>query len=317
MNETTATFTSDGTTLVGTFATPDGQGPFPAALLIPGSGELDRDANHKRMKLNLSRDLAQILADAGWATLRYDKRGVGESEGDYMSTGFFDELSDVTAAHEWLKEQPDVALTAAVGHSAGALHATELARRQPSVAAAVLLATSAKTGEETLSWQTRQIQQHAVPAIAKALLRLFGTSVEKQQAKAARRIRDTTTDIARIQMVKVNAKWMREYMGYDPVPALRESQAPLLAVTGSKDIQVDPGDLHKVAEVAPGDVATELLEDVDHLLRHEPASFSNPKKYKSQVTKPIDPRVGTTVVEWLHDLLPTTATASEQGLTNA
>ena len=308
MHETTATFTSDGATLVGTFATPDGIGPFPAALLIQGSGELDRDANHKRIKLNLSRDLAGILAHAGWATLRYDKRGVGESEGNYMSTGFFDEQSDVTAAYEWLKEQPNVALTAAVGHSAGALHAAELARRQPSLATAVLLSTSAKTGDETLSWQTRQIQQHAVPALAKALLRLFGTSVEKQQAKAARRIRDTTTDTARIQLVKVNAKWMREYMGYDPMPALRESRAPLLAVTGSKDIQVDPEDLHKVAETASGDVATELIDDVDHLLRHEPASFSNPKKYKNQATKPIDPRVRTTLVEWLQNHIPTTST---------
>lgn len=311
MHERTVTFTSGGTALAGSLVTPDGPGPYPAALLIPGSGELDRDANHKRIKLNLSRDLAQILADVGWATFRYDKRGVGESEGDYMSTGFFEELSDVLAAYKWLDEQPDVTLTAAVGHSAGALHAAEIARRQPGLAGAVLLATSAKTGEETLSWQTRQIQEHAVPAIAKALLRLFRTSVVRQQAKAVNRIKETTADTARIQMVKVNAKWMREYMAYDPVPALREAQAPLLAVTGSKDIQVDPDDLRVVVEVAPTGIAAELIENVDHLLRHEPASFSNPRKYKNQTTKPIDGRVETALVTWLHDIVPAAPTASE------
>jgi len=311
MRERTATFTSGGIALIGTFAIPDGSGPFPAALLIPGSGELDRNANHKRLKLNLSRDLAQILAKAGWASLRFDKRGVGESEGDYMSTGFFDELEDVTVAYEWLEEQPDVTLTTAVGHSAGALHAAELARRQPGLSGAVLLATSTKTGEETLSWQTRQIEEHAVSSGVKALLRLFGTSVVKQQAKAVGRIKHTTTDTARIQLVKMNAKWMREYLAYDPVPALRESQAPLLAITGSKDTQVDPTDLHEVAERASGGVVTTLIDDVDHLLRYEPGRFSNPKKYKSQISKPIDPRVETAVVAWLDDLQPTTTAANE------
>lgn len=314
MQERTATFTSDGTALVGTFETPDGPGPFPAALLIPGSGELDRDANHKKIQLNLSRDLARILAKSGWATLRYDKRGVGESEGDYLSTGFFDELADVTAAYEWLDEQPDVSLTVAIGHSAGALHAAELARRQPNLVGAVLLATSAKTGQETLAWQTQQIAEHAVPAVATALLRVFRTSVVKQQAKAVNRIKHTTTDTARIQLVRINAKWMREYLAYDPVPALRESKAPLLAVTGSKDIQVDPADLHDVAEAAQADIVTKLLEDVDHLLRHEPAEFSNPKKYKNQASKPIDPRVESSLVAWLSEIHPTKTDINEQGI---
>ena len=302
MEQIPATFTSSGAELVGTFATPSGSGPFPTALLIPGSGEHDRDANHKRMSLNLSKDLAEILADAGWASLRYDKRGVGASEGTYLSTGFLDEFEDVTAAYRWLKGRLDVSTVVAVGHSAGALHAAELASRQPDLAGAILLATSTKTGGETLSWQTAKIQEHAVPAIAKSLLKLFGTSVAKQQAKAAKRIEDSTTDVARIQLVKVNAKWMREFMAYDPVPALRRSGVPILAITGSKDIQVDPNDLLTVAEVAPDTAVTELVEDVDHLLRHEPADFSNPKKYKKQITKPIDERVRVAIVSWLHGL---------------
>ncbi|MEX1336042.1 MAG: alpha/beta hydrolase, partial [Candidatus Limnocylindrales bacterium] len=97
------TFTSAGLTLAGTFAAPASAGPFPAALLLAGSGPLDRDGNVKRMALNVSRDLARELATAGWASYRYDKRGVGASQGEYLSTGFTDELADAAAALEALE----------------------------------------------------------------------------------------------------------------------------------------------------------------------------------------------------------------------
>ncbi len=131
MQETTITFPSGEVTMAGSLVVPDGDGPYPAALLIAGSGPLDRDANHKKMALNLSRDLAQILADAGWASLRFDKRGIGESGGDYMSAGLFDELADVEAAYDWLDEQPETGPIVAVGHSVGSIMAAELAGRKP------------------------------------------------------------------------------------------------------------------------------------------------------------------------------------------
>lgn len=310
MNDTPVSFPSGDVTLAGTMVTPAGTAPFPTALLIAGSGPLDRDANHKRIALNLSRDLARILADAGWASLRFDKRGVGASGGEYLSAGFFDELGDVTAAYCWMGEQAEVGTMIAVGHSGGALQAVELASREPSLAGAVLLATSVKTGEETLRWQTQKLQNNIVPAPVKALLKLFGTSVVKQQAKTMKRLKATTTDTERIQFVKINAKWMREFIAYDPVPALQTAQVPLLAITGSKDTQVDPQDLLAVTELRPGNTTTRIIEDVDHLLRHEPAAFSNPRKYRKQIKNPIDQRVTATLVEWLRSI-PTTDPTKE------
>ena len=135
----------------------------------------------------------------------------------------------------------------------------------------------------------------------KGILKLFGTSVTRQQAKTMKKLRATTTDTVRMQLVRINAKWMREFMAYDPKPALREARVPLLAITGSKDIQADPTDLEIVADLAE-DCVTHLVEDVDHLLRHEPAQVSNPKKYAKQAEKPIDPRVTAALLDWLKDI---------------
>lgn len=312
MNEINLTFSSGDVHLAGTLLLPEGRGSFPTALLIAGSGPLDRDGNHKKMALNLSRDLAHVLADAGWASFRFDKRGVGQSGGDYLSTGFYDELDDVRAALEWLHARPEVTRVVAVGHSAGSLMAAELAGQpagqplgEPALDSAVLLATTAQNGEATLRWQTEQMADHIVPRFVTRVLRLFGTSVVKQQGKAINKLKKSKGDTARIQMVKVNAKWMREFIAYDPVPALRAARCHLLAVTGSKDVQVDANDLVIVAQAAPAGSMTMVVADVDHILRHEPGPFSNPRRYSSQLKKPIDPRLVAAVVEWLEPPPPT------------
>lgn len=285
-------------TLAGTLTTPGGAGPHPAVLLIAGSGPLDRDGNHKRLPLGLSKDLAEVLNAAGWATFRYDKRGVGESTGDYMSAGFYDELADATAALEWLGDHPDIGAVVPVGHSAGSLHAAELAARGRAPNGAVLLAYTLSTGEETLIWQAGQIGE-TVPRWIKRLLGVFGTSIEKQQAKALAKLESTSEDVARIQLQKVNARWMREFLAYDPEPVLRASTSPILAITGSKDVQVNPADIDPIASIL-GERGTALVvDDVDHILRTETAPMSNPKRYKLQLTKLIDQRVVDAVVSWL------------------
>ncbi len=301
MNETDVSIAAGEGALAGTLTTPNDEGPFPAALLIAGSGPLDRDGNHKRLPLSLSKDLARVLNDAGWASLRFDKRGIGQSTGDYLSTGFYDELADATAALKWLGSHPNTTDAVAVGHSAGALYAAEMSTGEDAAAGAVLLAYTIKTGEETLIWQAGEIGE-SVPRWVKGLLKVFGTSIEKQQSKALTKLKNTSKDVVRIQGQKINAKWMREFLAYDPEPVLRMTTSPLLAITGSKDVQVDPADIDLIAKIA-GDHATAIvINDVDHLLRTETAAVSNPKRYKEQVTKPIDDRVVGVLVSWLESV---------------
>ena len=298
MPSNSVTFRARGTALAGTFTTPAHSGPFPTALLLAGSGPLDRDGSHKRLKLNVSGQLAAELAKAGWASLRYDKRGVGASEGDYLSTGFFDELADAEAACDWLIAREDVASVVAIGHSGGAVQSVELAGREPVLAGAVLLATSAKTGEETLRWQARQIGEKLLPTPVRAIMRLFRTDMLKQQDKSIAKLKATTADVTRMNLAKVNAKWMREFIAYDPLPALAAASVPLLAITGSKDVQVDPADLRVIAQTTPNAQVREV-PDVDHILRHEPGPHSNPRHYGRQIEQPLDPRVSEAVLAWL------------------
>lgn len=298
MIETNVSIPIGEASMEGTLATPDGEGPFPAALLVAGSGPLDRDGNHKRLPLALSRDLALILKEAGWASLRFDKRGVGESSGDYLSNGFYDELADATSALKWLVSQPNITRVVPVGHSAGALYAGEMSAAGNAPSGAVLLAYTTSTGEETLIWQAGEIGE-SVPRFVKALLRIFGTSIEKQQSKALTKLKNTSKDVVRIQGQRINAKWMREFLAYDPKPVLRSTTSPLLAITGSKDVQVNPADIDTIDAIS-GDHATAILvADVDHILRTETGLVSNPKKYKKQITQPIDSRVVEAIVTWL------------------
>ena len=76
-------------TLRGSLALAGGS-PAPAALLISGSGRLDRDSNSKRLSIDVMDQVAARLATDGVASLRYDKRGVGDSDGDFLSAGFHD-----------------------------------------------------------------------------------------------------------------------------------------------------------------------------------------------------------------------------------
>lgn len=193
-------FQSAGHTLAGTFSVPEREGPRPAVLLLSGSGETDRDDNAKALAIDLFPQLSAAPVGRGLATLRYDKRGVGASEGDYWATGFDDHLTDAVAATGWLRQRTEVdgARIVALGHSEGALVSTRLAAGAAPVAGAILLAGSAKTGEEILTWQARQVAA-TLTGFNALVLRLLRIDVTRSQQKAFARIRGTGEDVVRVQ----------------------------------------------------------------------------------------------------------------------
>ncbi len=85
-------FESGGLRLAGSYSEPARPGSFPALLMLAGSGQTDRDDNAPKLRIDALRQIAMFLALKGFASLRYDKRGVGDSEGDYWKTGFDDRL---------------------------------------------------------------------------------------------------------------------------------------------------------------------------------------------------------------------------------
>ena len=284
--------------LAGTLTLPDGAGPFPAVLVASGSGPLDRDSNHRRARFDVARQLAHALAAGGLASLRYDKRGVGESPGDWRAVGFTDNVDDLGTALTALRGRPEVdpGRVLVAGHSEGALLAASLAARGAPVAGAVLLSVSATPGEELLRWQVRQIAP-TLPRPVRAVLRLLRVDLEKKIAANHARIKATTTDVARIGAARVNARWTREFMAHDPRADLRRISVPVLALTGAKDLQVPAADLDTVAALVPAEVTARPIPDLTHTLRRRPGRASL-SAYRKELREPVDPQLLATVVDW-------------------
>jgi uncharacterized protein len=284
-----------GARLAGALTRPDGDGRHAAALLINGSGPIDRDSAMTGMALGLGRALAVALADHGCVLLRYDKRGVGASGGDYLSTGFHDECGDAAAALAALRAHPavDPERVFVVGHSTGAVLAANLVRATAPPAGYVLLAGAAQPGETVMAWQSDRIAT-TLPRP----LRPLGPVLVRRQARARDRVRGSTADRHdRMPRSRLTDRWLREYMAYDPGPDLAAIDRPVLAITGSKDIQVDPADVARIGRLVTGPFDGEVPTDLTHLLRRDPGP-PGLWRYRSQLTRPIDGWVNERIVAW-------------------
>jgi pimeloyl-ACP methyl ester carboxylesterase len=299
-NQQEITFQSGSLHLAGTLLLPGSEGQYPGVVLVAGSGRVDRNENAKKLEINAFRDIAFYLAEHGIATLRYDKRGVGESEGEFLETGFFDNVSDAFSAFGYFKAheriRPD--LVFCLGHSEGAFITTRLAATGVDMAGAILLSGAARSGEEVLQWQAEQVVK-GMRGVNRWLINFLHIDVQKTQRKQLDKIRRSTKDWYRVQLIaKLNAKWMREFISYNPAEDMPKVHVPVLAITGSKDIQVDPADLGRMAELIKGEFEWHIVPNVTHILR---AELGEPtlSTYKEQVRQPVDERILKLISEWL------------------
>ena len=289
--------------LAGTLTIPDSpglEGTFPGVLLVPGSGQIDRNENAKKLAIDAFGEIATDLANKGIASLRYDKRGVGESQGDFWSTGFYDNVSDAATALHVLKFneyiQPEHVFI--LGHSEGAIITTRLAATGADVAGVILLAGTAESGEDEMLWQGEQVVK-GMHGFNGFLIKALHIDVQKAQRKQLNKIKQSTKDWYRVGSVaKVNAKWTREFLAYNPVEDLPKIQVPVLGITGSKDIQVDPSDLQRMAELVKSEFEWHEVPDVTHILRTE-AGEATLSTYRQQVQRPVDERILNFISDWL------------------
>src|SRR5437773_10874501 len=147
--------------LAGTFTLPRGQGPFPAAILLGGSGPNDRDeslAGHRPFLV-----LADHLTRKGIAVLRFDKRGNGKSSGHYANATLEDFTADAEGALALLqtRKEIDPKRIGLIGHSEGGMIAPLIAAHSGNVAWIVLLAGRGLNGEDTLLLQSELILKTA------------------------------------------------------------------------------------------------------------------------------------------------------------
>jgi len=303
-------FSSGPANLAGTLMTVDQTGSGPAVLLLSGSGPIDRDSNSEQLSIGVMKQVADHLALHGLPSFRYDKRGVGESGGDFMSSGLHDNIDDAAAAIETLRARADVdpERIIVIGHSEGAVIATVLAAADPHLAGVVLLAATATPGEDVLRWQAAQVSA-SLPRPVKLLMCALRRDVVRTQSKLVEQIKETSGDTARIRRVEMNAKWLREFMAHDPVRSLEAIRVPVLALTGSNDVQVDPDDVKRIGRLVPADCSARIIDDVTHLLRTE-AGRPSLRTYEKQAKRPVDARLLATVTTWIRQLASQPASES-------
>jgi len=300
MQEHEIRFKSGEIDLAGTLALPSSNGPFPAVLFITGSGPIDRNENHKKLHLNIFDDISHYLAENGIASLRYDKRGTGDSQGDYWKTGFYDNSQDALAALQYLKLQNNIQKENIfiLGHSEGALQAMRLTGGGTEVAGIILLAGGAQSGEAILKWQAIQIAK-GLKGINGWFIKILHIDISKAQQKQIDRIKKSKQDYFRSQLVaKINAKWFREFMDYNPAEDLQRITVPVLAINGSKDIQIDSSDLDRMANLIKAPFEPHLIPNMTHLLRIEEGDAAI-SKYKKELKKPLEPMVLEIVLQWM------------------
>lgn len=286
-----------GIKLAGTLTLPRSKGPFPAVLLITGSGPQDRDETIMGHKPFLV--LADYLTRRGLAVLRVDDRGVGGSSGKVADATSADFADDVQAGVEFLKGRKEInaAQIGLIGHSEGGIIAPLVASRCRDIAFMVLLAGTGLPGDEILYLQGAAILKVA-GADAEQLARqkalqekMFAVlRAEKDNALAEKKLRQAIEEITSNlgkeekrqmldaqplldgQIQAVLSPWFRHFLTYDPRPALRKVTCPVLALNGVKDVQVDATVNLKaideaLKEAGNKDVTIREFPDLNHLFQ--------------------------------------------------
>ena len=249
--------------LAGTLTIPEGEGSFPAVVLISGSGPQDRNEEilgHKPFLV-----IADYLTRNGIAVLRYDDRGVGASKGFFSLADSADFATDAEAAMAYLKTRSEIDCTkiGLVGHSEGGLIAPMVAADSKDVAFIVLLAGTGIPGDVLLLKQEELIARASGVSedrIAKSKLRnneLFFLVRQFDNRDALKQVLadkinefideeetvEFTEDMDREayvnqQVNKLANPWMMYFLKHNPATDLQKVTCPVLAVNGSRDLQV-------------------------------------------------------------------------------
>ena len=305
-------------TLAGTLTLPSGNGPFPAAVLISGSGPHDRDENIMGHQPFLV--LADHLTRNGIAVLRFDKRGIGKSTGNYDQATGDDFASDAEAAVAFLKTRKEInpAKIGLIGHSEGGIIAPLVASSGSGVAWIVLLAAPGLKGEDLLLLQSEAIMRAAdindgeifrTLSFNKKSYALVREEKDPAalEAKLNNLVQTTSTgaampaNVLKSQIHVMLSPWFRSFLDYDPVPALQKTACPVLALNGEKDLQVPPKEnLAKIQKALEDggnkDFQTTEMPGLNHLFQHAPTGA--PGEYGA-IEETMAPEALKSISDWI------------------
>jgi fermentation-respiration switch protein FrsA (DUF1100 family) len=314
-----------GITLAGTLTLPEGNGPFPAAIMITGSGGQNRDEELMGHKPFLV--IADYLTRNGIAVLRLDDRGIGKSTGDMKNGTTADYATDSRAAFKYLQKNSKInpAKIGLIGHSEGAIIAAMMASEMPAVSFIVMLGGPAMPGEQVLLTQAVEISrasgenekdiQEGIECNEKIYKIL---KKEKDNESAQEEILDTykkcyldsgkSPDSLNDALTMLKARmplsaynWLRYFILTDPADFLVKVKCPVLAMNGEKDLQVSAKEnlppMEKALKKAKNpDYTLKEMPGLNHLFQH--TQTGSPTEY-GQIEETFAPEALKLMGDWI------------------
>jgi uncharacterized protein len=283
--------------LAGTLTMPKGDGPFKAVILITGSGAQNR--NEELMGHKPFLVIADYLTRNGIAVLRYDDRGMGESQGNYIVATSADLATDAEAALNFMKKNPKIIpdKIGLIGHSEGGLIAAILAAGNPGIGFIVSLAGPGVVGKDLIVKQTTDInklsgaKESDIKEANQTYRKLYSIIIKEKDNKQAEA---KVTEFSRKTLEKKNVPeedikkaliqvkmtyganaigWWRYFLATDPAEFWKKVQCPVLALNGDKDVQVsaveNTGAIRKALQKQNNKASqTVILQGLNHLFQH-------------------------------------------------
>ncbi|MDD2983586.1 MAG: alpha/beta fold hydrolase [Crocinitomicaceae bacterium] len=302
--------------LAGTWTKPKGKGPFPAVILVSGSGPQDRNEEIMGHKPFLV--IADYLTNNGIAVLRYDDRGVGKSTGEFVNATTADFATDVAAGIAFLKQQKgiDKNKIGIIGHSEGGMIAPMVAAKDSTIDFIVLLAGPGIFIRDLMLQQQEDIliSENTEPAEIQSQIelnrkafeiilnnpdnfdaknKLFKMYQAIDSSQTESEIRSTTNELV--------SPWFRYFITYNPQIALEQTTCSVLAINGDKDLQVASKPNLKGIETAlkaGGNKDFKIVEmpNMNHLF--QTSSTGNIAEY-GQLEETFSPKVLELMKNWI------------------
>lgn len=312
--------------LTGTITVPKHVKNPPVVVLVSGSGAQNRNGeilNHRPFWV-----IADYLTQNGIAVLRYDERGVGQSTGKFQGATTYDFANDVHCAIDYLKSRNDINTNriGIIGHSEGGVVAPLVASQRKDIGFLILLGAPGYNGAEILLMQQEAIalamgiNKDTVAANRKFNAGLYKILLEeKDNAILTEKVTNyisTHLQQTGITDQKVIAetientlqiyteKWMLNFMRHEPVPVLKQIKCPVLAITGSNDLQVPATinleSIKKTLSVAGNKKVTIVnMPNHNHLMQESETGL--PAEY-GKTEQTFSPKVLEKMLAWLQSL---------------
>lgn len=303
-------------TLAGTLTLPDGDvAPRAALVMATGSGGQDRDETflgHKPFKT-----IAEHLSDAGYAVLRMDDRGVGESQGAQEGAVTDDFVGDALAGAAAVRQMYPALKVGILGHSEGGLIAIKSANTAGGADFIVTLGCPALKGDSMIMSQMRALTYAATGnddmfndayAVQRQMLDIVGSPVMTplkraqmtmlmSEHRAEEMAVPQLREMLEKQIAQMTSPWYVEFIRYNPLADIRAVSVPWLAINGARDLQVTPENLEIIA--ANSGAETRLMPVHNHLLQR--CDTGQPAEYRV-IQEDIDPEVVQIIVKWLDEI---------------